>query len=90
VDVVLSGEVDVASCGELRACLAGIPADTTEVVLDLQGVTFLDSTGLAEIIRTAQHLRPDGGVVRVRNPHPHVRRLLEVTGLTELLTDGAG
>jgi anti-anti-sigma factor len=87
LDIVLIGEVDVASCGDLHACLAQASPDYDDVTLDLSGVTFMDSTGVAEIIRTAQHLEPDGRTVRLRNPHPHVRRLLEVTGLTQLIAD---
>jgi anti-sigma B factor antagonist len=87
LEVVLTGEVDVSSCEALHDCLAQGAASYDEVVLDLAGVTFMDSTGVAEIIRTAQHLEPDGRTFRLRNPHPHVLRLLEVTGLTQLLSE---
>jgi anti-sigma B factor antagonist len=87
LDVMLAGEIDASSCNTLRTCLADIPPGCRQVTLDLAAVTFMDSTGVAEIIRTAQHLEPEGRVVRVRNPHPHVQRLLELTGLTDLLSE---
>jgi len=85
LDVVLAGELDASSCEALRESLAEVPPDCDQVTLDLAGVTFMDSTGVAEIIRTAQRLGPERRVVRLRNPHPHVERLLELTGLTDLL-----
>jgi anti-anti-sigma factor len=79
--------VDVSSCDALHECLSDPSAPYERVTLDLAGVTFMDSTGVAEIIRAAQRLEPDGRVIRLRNPHPHVRRLLEVTGLTQLCVE---
>ena len=87
LEMVLSGEVDVSSCGALQKCLAESTPLYDQVTLDLAGVTFMDSTGIAEIIRTAQRFEPDGRAIRLRNPHPHVQRLLEVTGLTDLCID---
>jgi anti-anti-sigma factor len=84
LDVVLAGEIDASSCEALRESLAEVPPDCDQVTLDLAAVTFMDSTGVAEIVRTAQRLEPHR-VVRLRNPHPHVERLLELTGLTQLL-----
>jgi anti-anti-sigma factor len=83
----LAGEIDADSCAALDAALAGLPPDRDHVTLDLGGVTFMDSTGIAEIIRAAQPHEPGSRVVRLRNPHPHVRRLLELTGLTDLCTE---
>ncbi len=77
----LHGEVDLASVGTLRACLDAVDPHLCDVVLDLAGVTFLDSTGLGELARTGSRLRSQGGRLDVRNAFGTVRRALEISGL---------
>lgn len=86
VIVVLDGEVDISSVGTLRACLDHVLADSYEsVVIDLAGVTFLDSSGLAVVARAHVSLQEMGRHLRLSNPSPSVRRVLELSGLDALL-----
>ena len=69
---LLSGRVD-----EL------IEASATFVVLDLAGVSFVDSSGLRAIIASGQHLEAKDGRLVIDGMSPAVERLLEVTNLLE-------
>jgi stage II sporulation protein AA (anti-sigma F factor antagonist) len=48
-------------------------------VIDLAGVAFMDSTGLREILRARNEL----AAMSLRAPSDTVRRLLDITGLTD-------
>ncbi|MBA3742531.1 STAS domain-containing protein [Sporichthya sp.] len=67
------GELDLATAplltAEVRAvCRAALPGDVREFLLDLEGVTFLDSTGLRCAERAELAARNGGLHVRVRPP----------------------
>jgi anti-anti-sigma factor len=50
VVIVVSGELDLGSADKLRAVLHGPDAQARTVILDLRGVTFIDSSGLGVIV----------------------------------------
>jgi anti-sigma B factor antagonist len=80
--VGFSGELDIVSVEGLEAQVEDLlvrPA--TQVDLDLTELTFMDSSGLAVLVRLANQFGP----LRVRGARPLVRRVIEVTGLTEIL-----
>jgi anti-sigma B factor antagonist len=80
--VVLSGELDSSNIDALSARLEPITARQPErVIFDLSGLRFMDSAGIAVLVGTARTVK----TVRLRNPSDVVRRVVEVTGLTELL-----
>ena len=56
------------------------------VVVDLQGVTFLDSTALGVLVAASRHCRGLGGTLRLVISEPRVRRVLEITGLTDVFS----
>lgn len=55
------------------------------LVLDLQGVTFLDSDGIAALIECRHHADAVGLRFELRNPSANVARKLEIVGLLSLL-----
>jgi anti-sigma B factor antagonist len=79
------GEVDVATAPVLRRALDGLGAGTQTVVIDLAGVTFLDSTGLGVLIGARRRLLPTGVRMLVINAIPTVWRVFKITGLVEPL-----
>lgn len=86
--VVVAGEVDLASAGELRSALATAAEGRPEQILvDLSGVTFVDSSGLGAIAGGLRAQRAHGGQLRVIGAPAHVRRVFEISGLGELLGD---
>lgn len=81
------GELDMNTAPELEEKLeAGLSAGDAPVMLDLSGCEFIDSTGIALIVRTWQRLEGGtngkGGGRFVLCCHNHqVRRLLKITGV---------
>jgi anti-anti-sigma factor len=84
----LSGELDTASVPVLHRAISRIcegPAEPTSVTLDMSGLMFIDSTGLAEIILTALRCEHDGRELSlIRGPRA-VQRLFELTGTIDAL-----
>jgi anti-anti-sigma factor len=74
----LRGVLDVSTASTLERRMATMPIETS-VVLDLAGVDFMDSVGLATIARIAEHL---DAVVILEAPTPGVARFLDVTDPT--------
>lgn len=57
-------------------------------MLDLRELEFIDSTGLAVILRADTRAKNDGHVLRVLRPDGQIRRVFELSGLDELLAFG--
>jgi anti-anti-sigma factor len=80
--VTVSGDLDISNAEALQTSVEKLTSDQTEqLVFDLQAVRFIDSAALAVLIRAAQQVAS----VRLRHPSPAVRRVIELTGLTEIL-----
>jgi anti-anti-sigma factor len=85
--VVVVGEVDLATAHLFRDRLLGVLHEQAAVVdVDLAGVTFLDCTGISALIAARNAAIHTGRQMRVSHPRPIVRRVLEVTGLLDVLT----
>lgn len=82
--VVVTGEVDLTVGEPFRAALTAAQNDSTDVIVDLTGVTFIDSTAINALIR-ARMAVPDGGRLRVVGARHSVRRVFEITGVCDLL-----
>ena len=77
--VAARGEVDISSCARLDDAVHHVlDSGTEELVLNLSGVTFIDSTGLACILDALARCRETGTRLRVR-PSTQVRRALDLT-----------
>jgi anti-sigma B factor antagonist len=84
--LTLDGEIDMDTVAELRLNLRAAQAEgASEIVLDLEKVTFIDSIGLSELADTARRLRTAGGWLRVASQRPNFRRLLDITGLVRFV-----
>jgi anti-anti-sigma factor len=76
--VTLRGDLDMDTIGELTRVLEGLAGT---VVLVLDEVTFLDSSGLQGIVDAHQAARERGDDLILRRPSPPVCRVLEMTDL---------
>ena len=85
VTLALAGELDLSSVGTLRACLEQLDTTFGEVAVDLTALSFLDSTGLAVLVTTKQAVDARGGRFVLRNPADNVRRVLEVSGVDQVV-----
>ena len=85
--IAVSGEIDVATAPQLRECLQGVIArGETTIVLDLLGVTFLDSTALGVLVGALKRCREAGGDLHVVVAEPRIVKIFEITGLTNVFT----
>ena len=55
------------------------------IYLDLSGLTFMDSSGIAVILKTDRLLRQTGGALVLCGVPRQVRRVLDVAGLTNIV-----
>ena len=78
----LSGELDMVSVERVRSVVEGaLTAEDDRLAFDVSELEFMDSSGIALLVSAARTARQ----VELRHPTPIVRRLIELTGLTELL-----
>jgi anti-anti-sigma factor len=85
--IFLDGEFDMAGVARfwsfVSTVLAGRPLS---INIEARGLTFIDSSGLAALIRAREAAEEAGVVFDVREPSPVLRRIVEITGTVDLLT----
>lgn len=85
--LTVRGEVDVTTTPRVRTQLLSLLSDgTPHVIVDLEGVRFLDSSGLGALVAGLKLARSRAGELRiVCEGQRSVRKVLEVTGLERVL-----
>ncbi len=84
----ISGELDVVSVPDVLERVPGIVADARALVVDLRGVSFLDSSGVRLLHRLAHTCAGAGTGLRVvAPPGSRSRRVLDIVGMTLLVDD---
>lgn len=84
--VEVIGELDLESGPYLREQLGPIMrALGAHLAIDLTGVTFIDCSGVNALLASGRDARRLGGGMRVAGAAPCVRRLVEITGLQQML-----
>jgi anti-sigma B factor antagonist len=84
--VVAVGEVDVFTAPTLDAELGRLTGEgRTDIVVDLSGVEFLDSTGLSVLVKTLKRVREAGGRLDVIVTADRVAKVFRITGLDQLI-----
>ena len=81
----VGGEIDMMTAPELDACLGTAEGG---VRIDMTAVTFVDSVGLSVLIAHHRQHTQGAGLRIVAMSQP-VQRLLEITGLLPILTEGS-
>ena len=87
VTAKLSGELDHFSADSVRSMLDELTSDNAvrSLVLDLSGMTFMDSSGVGVIIGRYKRMAARGGGVSVFGANRQVDRLLELSGLYRII-----
>jgi anti-sigma B factor antagonist len=87
--LLLKGELDVATVGDLVALLRlCMDLGQDRIVLDFRELTFIGAVGLAVLVEADRRLQNQGGELVVRNPSPFTAKLLAITGLAERCEGG--
>ena len=82
--LAVSGEVDMVSAPSLREALVNGLGDGGTFVVDMTGVTFLGSAGLAVLVEAAKLAQQQSATLKVVATARAVTRPLEATGLGEV------
>ena len=86
--IALSGEIDHQVARDMMNAITDAIAERlpTRLVLDLSGVTFMDSSGIAVLLRAQRQEQQIGGSLRVSNIPAQARRVLDAAGVGRLIT----
>jgi len=80
--VAPTGRLDVAGAPALRDAIGdAVRNGPSKVVIDMEGVSFVDSTGLGSVIAALKQIRSSQGELRLAAPNQQVRVVLELTTL---------
>jgi anti-anti-sigma factor len=87
VHVILGGEVDILSVGELKRRIDELeelmPA---HVVFDLGGLDFIDSSGINALVQAVRTIEELGGTGVLTAPSPEARRVFEIIGISQVVS----
>jgi anti-anti-sigma factor len=84
------GELDLVNASTLEAALRkAIAGDASGVILDLGGVTFVDSAGLRMVLLMAKQSLRNGGRLRLLRGSAPVERVAQGSGVRHLLPPDA-
>ncbi|MDD3335202.1 MAG: anti-sigma factor antagonist [Eubacteriales bacterium] len=87
VTVVVAGELDHCTASQIRRQLDGILEDPsiTHLCLDLENLTFMDSSGIGVLLGRLRVLQQRGGMLSVKNMQPPIEKLFRLTGLQRVI-----
>ena len=85
--LAVHGEVDVYTAPRFRERLIELVSEgKTRIVVDLEGVDFLDSTGLGVLVGGLKRLRSHDGDLSLVCTQSRILKVFEITGLTKVFT----
>lgn len=83
--VALNGSCTMDVSTQIQQRLVDLVSDKLPaLVIDMSGLDFIDSTGLGGIVAAHLRARRHRGVIRLVNPKPAIREILDVTRLIQL------
>jgi anti-anti-sigma factor len=84
--VVLTGEMDLVSSGDFARRLAAVVIEPAVlVVVDLAGLSFIDSSGLHALVQMARQVESNGGIAVLAAPAPATRRVFEIARIGDIV-----
>jgi anti-anti-sigma factor len=82
----ITGDIDLANASALGAQLRSYAAETVgDVTLDCSAMTFIDSSGIKELVALFGVLRSQGRRLRMTGVRANCRTVLDVTGVSDLV-----
>jgi anti-sigma B factor antagonist len=83
--VAIRGDLDMTSITEFKTGVAEHLASAAEIILDLSGLRFCDSSGLGALVLLSRKALAAGCVLRLARPRPAVAHLIELSGIGHVL-----
>ena len=88
--VTLAGELDLDTADEFTAAMSEVlTAEVSSVEVNAAELGFADSAGLRALLMARSSAEQVGARFRVIVASPNVSRVIEIAGLSHLLSDGA-
>ncbi|MFC7372764.1 STAS domain-containing protein [Fictibacillus iocasae] len=82
----LAGEVDAYTAPKLKEVLVPLTEkEGQEIIIDLSQIEYMDSTGLGIFVGALKSTKANNGSLKLRGMTERVRRIFEITGLTEVM-----
>ncbi len=85
VRIILKGRLDIAGAAEIDLHFNVVAGSRNGVIVDMSEVTFLASIGIRTLVLGSKMVRRRGGNLVLLSPLPDVEKVLEITGVTDLL-----
>lgn len=87
ITVYLEGELDHCSAHGIRRVLDGCIQDSSihHMILDMQGITFMDSSGIGVILGRYRQMKDKGGILSVRNMNKQVEKVFRLSGMNQVI-----
>ena len=83
--IALRGEVDVYTAPRLKeALVSAIESGCSNVVIDMEKVGFIDSSGLGVLVSALRRARENGGAVRIVCTRDNILKIFRITGLDKV------
>ncbi len=85
--VILSGEADLTSAGQLSALItAQLAGGTRHLTVDVSGLRFADTASIRTLMLAARTLKERGGSLVLLRPQPTMARVLDLLGAAQMFT----
>jgi anti-sigma B factor antagonist len=83
--ITVVGELDISTASALRQAIAGVvDSGSRHVIVDLNGLRFMDSSGLNVFVGARRLLGPDG-LLRIATVRLHIRKVFAISGIDRLI-----
>lgn len=81
----LKGDLDVYSEEDFRDFIENnISPENKDIIIDIEELDYLDSTGLGMFMKIYNDNKEKGKKVKIINPKDNIKKLFEITDLTEI------
>jgi anti-sigma B factor antagonist len=81
----VSGEVDLANASELRAHLKAVVEAEEDLVVDMSGLRYLDSSGIKVLLEAHQQITQIKRRIVLAAPAVPVQKVLNITGIDQII-----
>jgi anti-sigma B factor antagonist len=76
--ISLQGILNASSVPVLKTCIAGLP-NTQSIVVDMENVEFLDSSGLGALVGIAREKKTSNAILKLARMNERVKKVFEIT-----------
>jgi len=84
--LAVRGEIDVYTAPLFKQAVVGLLGEgTRHLIIDMNGVTYMDSSGFGALLGATKRLRPGGGALYLVGAKPTVERMLHLTRLDTVI-----